>query len=348
MKLAVLDQSPIGRGEDALAAIEHTIALAQRCEALGYHRYWIAEHHATETLASSSPEILITRVARETARIRIGSGGVMLSHYSPFKVAENFRMLELMYPGRIDLGVGRAPGSDGLTAAALAYGNPLGIEYYPAKVKDLMAFVSGQKPLTEAFERLRATPEVATTPEIWMLGSSLDSAVYAARFGVAFSFAHFIAPAPAAPAMQRYRRDFAAEHLAAPYSSVGVFAIATEDPERAETFLRIRELHRIRRDQGIQGPPPTPEEAALHPFEDGHLERMRGKRSRQIIGTPAEVRERIDALVDETGADEVVILTITPTFEDRVRSYELIAEAYADGDASARPELAARELVPDP
>ena len=170
MKLGVLDQSPISRGEDARTAVDNTIRLAQACEAFGYHRYWIAEHHASNTLASSTPEILITRVARETERIRIGSGGVMLPHYSPFKVAENFRMLELMYPGRIDLGVGRAPGSDGLTAAALAYGNPLGIEYYPAKVKDLVAFVSGDKPFTEAFERLRATPNSQTTPDIWMLG----------------------------------------------------------------------------------------------------------------------------------------------------------------------------------
>ena len=251
MKLGVLDQSPISRGEDARAAIENTIALAQRCEAFGYHRYWIAEHHASNTLASSTPEILITRVARETNRIRIGSGGVMLSHYSPFKVAENFRMLELMYPGRIDLGVGRAPGSDGLTAAALAYGNPLGIEYYPAKVKDLVAFVSGKKAFTEAFERLRATPNAPTTPDIWMLGSSLDSAVYAGQFGLAFSFAHFIAPEATVAVMRRYRDEFKDEHLEAPYSSIGVFAIATEDPERADLFRRVREIQRIRRDQGL-------------------------------------------------------------------------------------------------
>ena len=330
MKLGVLDQSPISRGEDARAAIENTITLAQRCEAFGYHRYWIAEHHASNTLASSTPEILITRVARETNRIRIGSGGVMLSHYSPFKVAENFRMLELMYPGRIDLGVGRAPGSDGLTAAALAYGNPLGIEYYPAKVKDLVAFVSGKKAFTEAFERLSATPNAPTTPDIWMLGSSLDSAVYAGQFGLAFSFAHFIAPEPAVAVMRRYRDEFRSEHLEAPYSSLGVFAIATDDPERADLFRRVREIQRIRRDQGYRGPPPTLEEAAATPFSDDDMERLRSKRSRQIIGSGAEVRAEIDALVEETQADEVVVLTITPSFDDRVRSYELIADAYRD------------------
>ena len=328
MRLGVLDQSPIGHGEDAGVAVAHTIELAKRCDALGYHRYWLAEHHATPTLASSSPEVLIGRVAHETEGIRVGSGGVMLSHYSPFKVAENFRMLELLYPGRIDLGVGRAPGSDGLTAAALAYGNPLGIEYYPAKVKDLVAFVSGHTAFTEAFQRLEATPKTPTVPDLWMLGSSLDSAVYAARFGLAFSFAHFIDPGPAAAAMQRYRRDFAPGPRTEPHASIGVFAIATEDPHKADVFRRIREIQRERRARGILGPPPTPEEALAHPFGAEELQRLRSKRSRQIIGSAREVRATIDALAQETGADEVIILTITPTFADRVRSYELLADAY--------------------
>lgn len=328
LRIGVLDQSPIGRGEDAADAIAHTTALAKRCEELGYHRYWVAEHHASDTLASSSPEILITRLAAETNHMRIGSGGVMLSHYSPFKVAENFRLLEVLYPGRIDLGVGRAPGSDGLTAAALAYGNPLGIEYYPAKVKDLIAFVNGREPLTEAFRNLKATPKTATAPEVWMLGSSFDSAAYAARFGLAYSHAHFIAPQPAVEALQQYRRLFAPEHLAAPYSSIGVFAVVADDPEKAELFRRLRELQRIRRDRGQRGPPPTLEEAAAHPFTDEELEGMRSKRSRQIVGTPDEVKAGIDDLVRESGADEVIVLTITPSFEDRLRSYELLAAAY--------------------
>ena len=328
LRIGVLDQSPIGRGEDAADAIAHTTALAKRCEELGYHRYWVAEHHASDTLASSSPEILITRLAAETNHMRIGSGGVMLSHYSPFKVAENFRLLEVLYPGRIDLGVGRAPGSDGLTAAALAYGNPLGIEYYPAKVKDLIAFVNGREPLTEAFRNLKATPKTPTAPEVWMLGSSFDSAAYAARFGLAYSHAHFIAPQPAVEALQQYRRLFAPEHLAAPYSSIGVFAVVADDPEKAELFRRLRELQRIRRDRGQRGPPPTLEEAAAHPFTDEELEGMRSKRSRQIVGTPDEVKAGIDDLVHESGADEVIVLTITPSFEDRLRSYELLAHAF--------------------
>ena len=260
--------------------------------------------------------------------MRVGSGGVMLPHYSPYKVAENFRLLEVLFPGRIDLGVGRAPGSDGLTAAALAYGNPLGVEYYPAKVKDLLAFVSGREPLTEAFRNLKATPEAKTAPEVWMLGSSFDSAAYAARFGLAYSHAHFIAPQPAVAAMRQYRQNFVAEHLSAPYCSIGVFAIVAEDAERAELFLRLRELTRQRRDRGLRGPPPTLEEAAEHPFTDEELEAARGKRSRQIVGKPEQVKAGIEALAEESGADEVVVLTITPTFEDRVKSYELLAEAF--------------------
>ena len=178
IRLGVLDQSPISRGEEATDAIAHTMALAKRCDELGYHRYWVAEHHASDSLASSSPEILITRLAAETERIRVGSGGVMLSHYSPYKVAENFRMLEVLYPGRIDLGVGRAPGSDGLTAAALAYGNPLGIEYYPAKVKDLIAFVNGREPLTEAFRNLKG--DLAIRPIHHQLESRIEAHIFIA------------------------------------------------------------------------------------------------------------------------------------------------------------------------
>lgn len=329
LRLAVLDQSPIARGEVAADAVANTIKLAKRCDELGYHRYWVAEHHASDSLASSSPEVLITRLAAETERIRVGSGGVMLSHYSPYKVAENFRMLEVLYPGRIDLGVGRAPGSDGLTAAALAYGNPLGIEYYPAKVKDLVAFVSGQRPITEAFHDLKATPKAPTAPEVWMLGSSYDSAAYAARFGLAYSHAHFIAPQLAVEAMRQYRERFAPEHLAKPYSSIGVFAIAVEDAERADVFRRMREIQRIRRDRGERGPAPTLEEAAAWPFTDEELDAMKSRRSRQIIGTPDEVKAAIEDLAAQSEADEVVLLTITPTFEDRLKSYELIADAFA-------------------
>ena len=328
MQLSVLDQSPIGAGEDAATAVAHTIALARRCEELGYHRYWLAEHHASQSLACASPEILITRVANETSRIRVGSGGVMLSHYSPFKVAENFRMLEVMYPGRIDLGVGRAPGSDGVTAAALAYGNRLGIEYYPTKIRDMLAWVSNEKPYSEAFGELAVSPKSNTVPEVWVLASSPDSARYAAYFGLPLSYAHFIVPEQAAQVIQMYRAEFNGEGGRAPRVSLGVFAIANDDPEHVDLLRRARELQRIRRDQGKQGPAATLEEAAEYPFTDAQLERMRTKRSRQIVGAPDVVRAEITELAQATGADEVVVLTNTPLFEDRMKSYELLAAEF--------------------
>ena len=329
--LSVLDQSPIAQGEDAATALRHSEQLAQHCDRLGYHRYWLAEHHASKTLASSSPEILITRIAGATSKIRVGSGGVMLSHYSPFKVAENFLLLATLYPDRIDLGVGRAPGSDGLTAAALAYGNPLGIEYYPAKVKDMVAFITGETPLTEAFEKLKATPAVAAAPQVWMLGSSMDSATYAARFGLAFSYAHFIAPEVAIDAMHHYRSSFVAEHYDRPYASIGVAAITSDDPEKIDRYRRIRELSRLRRDAGQRGPV-TPEEAMEFPFDDASIARMNDKKSRQIIDTPGETARAIRNLARDSGADEVVVLTNTYDFDDRLRSYELLIQALAELD----------------
>ena len=249
MKLGVLDQSPIARGEDAAQALANTTALARRCDELGYHRYWVAEHHASDSLASSSPEILITRLAGETSRIRVGSGGVMLSHYSPFKVAENFRLLETLYPGRIDLGIGRAPGSDGLTAAALAYGNTLGIEYYPAKVKDMIAWVTDSKPLTPAFEKLKVTPRPDTVPEVWMLGSSFDSADYAARSA---------SPSPSPTSSPPSR-------LCAPCSAIGRRSRRSTSPSRRLPWASLPLPARTRSKPSLPQDPRT----AAHPPRSG-------------------------------------------------------------------------------
>ena len=192
--LSALDQSPVRSGGTPSDAVQETVRLAQAVERLGYRRYWLAEHHGTDGFAGSAPEILVARVAAATRDIRVGSGGVMLSHYSPLKVAETFRLLELLYPGRIDLGIGRAPGSDTRTARALAYGSQVGIEYFPARIADLVAFLEDSTPATEAFSGVRATPKAPSIPEVWLLGSSAQSAMYAAQFGIAFSFAHFITP----------------------------------------------------------------------------------------------------------------------------------------------------------
>ena len=193
VRLSVLDQSPIRAGCAPADALRETLELANFCDRTGYHRYWLAEHHSTGGLAGSAPEIMIGQVAQRTRNLRVGSGGVMLNHYSSLKVAEAFRVLEALFPGRIDCGIGRAPGSDGLTASALAHGpGTLGIEHFPAQIQDLRGWLTGEMPEDHRFRQVEAMPTGATAPELWLLGSSDQSAAYAAWFGCAFSFAHFI------------------------------------------------------------------------------------------------------------------------------------------------------------
>src|SRR5579863_3542535 len=256
MILSVLDQSPVRQGGSAADALNETVALAQAAERLGYHRYWLAEHHATEGLAGSAPEIMVARVAAATSTIRVGSGGVMLSHYSPLKVAETFRVLETLYPGRIDLGVGRAPGSDQLTARALQAGpGALSVEYFPSQVRDLMGYLGDGLPAEHPFASIRVTPEPATHPELWLLGSSDQSAMVAAYFGAAFSFAHFITGEGGPSVMEMYRHEFKpSPHLAAPLANIGVFALCAETEADAERLAKSRDLWRLRLDQGHLGP----------------------------------------------------------------------------------------------
>lgn len=325
-RLGVLDQAPVYAQETPRDAFAHSQQLVQRCEALGYHRYWVAEHHAMDQLACAAPEILITWLASLTRRMRIGSGGVMLPHYSPFKVAECFRTLENLYPDRIDLGIGRAPGGDGLTAAALAYGNRIGIEAYPQKVLDLAAFLRDGKPRTEAFARLTATPRSQSVPELWILASSPDSARLAAELGLPLSFAHFIAPKHAAEIMRIYRENFRPGWLTEPYSCVGVFAICAATEEEADVFRRMRELQRRWQQRG-QLAEPTREQALAEPFSEAELAAMRKRPSRRLIGTPKTLIPEMDAVAADCQADEVMILTNTPRFQDRLQSYELIARA---------------------
>ncbi|MEK9660127.1 MAG: LLM class flavin-dependent oxidoreductase [Alphaproteobacteria bacterium] len=329
LKLGVLDQSPIRAGGTPAQAIDETVRLAQETEALGFTRYWLAEHHGTDGFAGSSPEIMIARVAGATKSIRVGSGGVMLSHYSPLKVAENFKLLENMYPGRIDLGIGRAPGSDGLTAAALAYGNQIGIEYFPTKIADLSAFLTDETPATEAFARVRATPRAPEVPELWLLGSSDQSAAYAAHFGLAYSFAHFIAPQVAVPVVNYYREQFRpSAALAAPRVSAGVFVICADSDEEAEYLAASRDYWRMMLSRGRHLPYPPPDEALAHPYTDEERAQVEYNKANRIAGSPATVKARLEELAHDLGVDELVILTITWDFEARLRSYRLLAEAF--------------------
>jgi luciferase family oxidoreductase group 1 len=330
IRLSVLDQSPIRRGGTPAQAIAETIELAQLCDRLGYHRYWVAEHHSSEGLAGAAPEILIARLGSVTSGMRVGSGGVMLSHYSALKVAEQFRMLETLYPGRIDLGIGRAPGSDYVTARALAHGpGALGIEEFPRQIQDVLAYLRDQVPDGHAFAGVSAQPRGATVPEPWLLGSSDQSALYAAYFGCAFSFAHFITDRMGPEIMAAYRANFRPSiWLDKPLGSIGVSVICADTDEEADRLAKSRDLSRLRLEQGAQGPVPSVAEAEAHHFTREEQLRVAHNRQRQVIGNPARCKAELLELGQRYGVEEFVAVTITYDFAARKRSYELLAAEF--------------------
>jgi luciferase family oxidoreductase group 1 len=330
MRLSVLDQAPIRKGGTATQAIAETIELARCADRLGYHRYWLAEHHNSSSLACASPEILVGAVADRTERIRVGTGGVMLPHYSALKVAETFRMLETLHPGRIDLGLGRAPGSDMVTARALAHGpGQLGIEQYPEQVLDLLGWLEGRLPDGHRFRAVHAMPAGASIPELWLLGSGPDSAQIAAYFGLPFSFAHFITQRGGAEIMSAYREAFRPSRwLAEPLASIGVSLVVAETDEEAHRLSMSRFLWWIKIIKGEAEGFPPPEEALAYPYSPSERDLLGKLERRSIAGKPETVRARLLELAGEYEVDEIVVLTITFDFAARVRSYELLAEAF--------------------
>jgi luciferase family oxidoreductase group 1 len=329
LKLSVVDQSPIREGGTAADAIAETIELAKATERWGYTRFWLAEHHSTSGFAGSSPEILITRIAAETSRIRVGSGGVMLSHYSPLKVAENFRILETMSPNRIDLGIGRAPGADGLTSAALAYGSQVGMEFFGTRVADTLAFLTDTPPATHALAEVKATPRPGTVPQVWMLGSSDQSAALAAQFGLAFSFAHFITPHGGREIVEQYRTYFRPSRFyGVPKVSVGVFVLCADTEEEALRAAASRDLWRLRFEQGRLGPYPSPEDALAYPYTDEERALIGRRKTHSIIGAPEQVKQQMTEFADSYDTSELVVLTICYDFKARLRSYELLSELF--------------------
>jgi len=336
MKISVLDQSPIRKGGTAADAVRETIELAKITERLGYSRYWLAEHHNTTSFAGSTPEVLIARVAAETSRIRVGSGGIMLPHYSPLKVAENFRMLETMYPGRVDLAIGRAPGSDGRTAVALQAGpQAWDVGVFPQQAELLRHYLEESAgiaawPDNHPYKHIHASPRGPGMPEMWMLASSVNGAVYAAELGLPLSFAHFISPDGGGPdAAEVYRHKFK-PHRAGdkPWVSVAIFAIAADTDEETERLALTRNLWVMQLLRGQAGPFPSPEEAAAYPFTEADRVQIRAISARGVTGTADKVKAGLEKMVAAYGADELIVLSITYEFAARVRSYELIAEAF--------------------
>ena len=329
VRLSVLDQSPIRSGGTAADAINETLELAQICERLGYARYWLAEHHSSKGLAGTSPEVLIGQVAARTSRIRVGSGGVMLSHYSALKVAEQFRVLETLFPGRIDLGIGRAPGSDQRTAWALAGGGVRDIEQFPQQIADVVGWLHDRLPAGHPFAGVRAMPAGPTAPEVWLLGSSDASAVYAAELGLAFSFAHFINSDGGPEVTQLYRSRFRpSPERAEPAASAAVWVVCADTEEQARRLARCRELSLLRLYTGRYAPFPSIEEAESFPYTPRDLAIVEHTRARTVAGTPEIVREQLEAMARAYGVDELVVVTITHDFKARVRSYELLADAF--------------------
>ena len=332
LRLSVLDQSPIAKGRTPADAVGETLELAQLCDRLGYTRYWLAEHHSSEALAGSAPEVLIARVAGLTRHMRIGSGGVMLPHYSAYKVAENFRMLETLFPGRIDLGIGRAPGSDQRTMRVLADGKPnwSSADNYPIQVRDLTAWLHDTLPADHAGHGVVAQPVGESAPDVWLLGSSDDSAALAAHFGLPFCFAHFINPDGGDGVTRAYRTHFRPSvlHAAAmPLVAMGVMCAETD--EEADRLAKSRDVWAMRlRTTGNPGPVPSVEEAlevAKDPRTQSWLASMR---RRGVVGSPKTVRTALERHAADYQVDEIMVVTICFDFEKRKRSYELLAEAF--------------------
>ncbi|MBO0764403.1 MAG: LLM class flavin-dependent oxidoreductase [Hyphomicrobiaceae bacterium] len=334
LRLSVLDQSVAVVDRPHGQSIRDTVALAQVCETLGYHRFWLSEHHNHASIAGSAPEILIAAIAGVTRRIRVGSAGVMLPHYSPLHVAEQFLVLEALAPGRIDLGLGRAPGSDGRTAFAL---NPLANQRpneFPADVRDLLAWVSGQ-PLLEGhpYRQVKAHPLSNTAPEVWMLGSSDYGAQVAAHFGLPYAFAWFFTDGKGGPeALNLYRRLYqpSARHPES-HTALCVWALAADTEEEARFQFLPRARVRLLRDSGRFVPLEPPSVAAAHPYTQAERARVERMHADSFVGTGPHVAERIRELATRLDVEEMVVVTWAYDEGVRHKSYRLIAEAMGLG-----------------
>ncbi len=333
LRLSVLDQSPISEGSTGGTALHNSLDLARHAERLGYHRYWVAEHHGTPMLACASPEALIGPTASATTRIRIGSGGVMLPHYSPLKVAETFSMFSGLFPHRIDLALGRAPGTDALTAFALQRDRRQGApDDFRDQLVELLGYLDHSIPSTHPFARLAALPGDPEHPDPWLLGSSPQSGIWAAEFGLPYAFADFINPKGPEIGI-RYRNEFKpSSWRAEPELIVALWVLCADTDAEAERLASsgIMGFTLLRRGQLVTVPPV---DKALRFIEEERAHSTPGvypvqSDRRRILGSPAKVREGIEAAVREYGADEAMLVTITYEHEARRRSYELIAKAF--------------------
>jgi luciferase family oxidoreductase group 1 len=342
--LSVLDLSPIVAGSTSAQALRNTIELARRTEELGYTRFWLAEHHNMPGIASSAPAVLIGQVASATSTIRVGSGGVMLPNHPPLVVAEQFGMLTALHPDRIDLGIGRAPGTDPRTAQALRRSTaPLSADDFPQQLGELLDYFGADPAAGAANGGVHAVPAAGNQPPIWLLGSSGYSAQLAGILGLPFAFAHHFSARNTLPAVALYRESFRPSAvLEQPYVLIAASVIVAEDDERARWLSGSMALSFLRLRQGRPGLLPTPEDAAAQDYSPMEQSLMADRESSQITGGPDTVRRGVQELVDATGADELMVTTMVHDFTERLRSYELLAGLW-----SSEQQHAARTTTAD-
>ena len=324
MKISIVDQSPIFSNSNPNIAIDDTLALAKHADSIGLERFWVAEHHGSNSFAGCSPEILIPRLASQTESIRIGSGGVMLMHYSPYKVSENFLLLESMFPGRIDLGIGRAPGSDPYQAGALAYGSKTtGPEFFTTKMQDLRSFLLGKKSSTNSFESVEVTPGLGKPPELWLLVSSQQGAEFAAHFGLPMSLAYFI-NSDCLHLAKYYRDNFSPSTFSkVPRISIGIFALCAETDREANELSLSASLWKQNMKTGKFLAFPTLKEAKEQYALGGDDEERKS-----LIGSKNTIQEKLQPILEECNPEELKIVTICEPLSSRMQSYSLLKEVF--------------------
>ncbi|PAD39502.1 LLM class flavin-dependent oxidoreductase [Terribacillus sp. 7520-G] len=327
MKLSVLDQAPIRRGMTPEEALQEAIELAQHAERLGYERYWFAEHHNTNGLVSVAPEIMATRIASATNSIKVGTGGVLLPQYSPLKVAETFHTLAGLFPGRVDLGVGRSPGGNEQTRSALADGADSGMGEFPRKLRELQGFLHNTLPREHPYRSVKASPRVKDPAPLWVLGLSEGSARRAGELGIGYVFGHFISPAKP-DAMPIYKEAFRPSvSMEKPYGIVCIFVVCAETQERAEALAESQDHWLLSVGKGRDTQIPSPELIKKRQLTEADKETIRQNRKRCVIGTPEKVREELERLKDLYQADEFMIITNIHDKEAKWKSYELIKQS---------------------
>ena len=329
LPLSILDLSFATTGASCAQSLRNTIDLAVMADAIGFTRFWVAEHHNLPSVASPAPEIMISQIGSVTQRIRVGSGGVMLPNHAPLMVAERFKMLEALFPGRVDLGIGRAPGTDPVASYALRrLQGDVQADDFPQRLEELMAFGAGAFPPNHPFSRITVMPSDVPLPPLWMLGSSDYGGKLAAQIGVGFAFAHHFASHDAADALLTYRNRFAPGALAKPHAILATAAICAETDEEAQRLASSADLSALRRSRGVYGPLPSPEEAAAQEYGPQDLAFIRRNRARLFVGTPDSVRDQLLELAGSVQADEIMLTAAVHDHQARKHSFRLLAEAF--------------------